>query len=142
MKSLPLMGGCQCGVVRYEVTSSPLNLFICHCRDCKKQSTSAFGISAMFITADVHLLGGELKNWPRRTGSGRILNCFFCPICGSRIWDRDPDFEDDMCIKGGSLDEPLDLSEAIHIWTSRKAPGVVIPDGARQFAEGPKHNST
>jgi hypothetical protein len=137
MKFLPLTGGCQCGAVRYEVTSPPLNLVVCHCRDCQKQSTSAFGISVLFLAANVRLLKGEMKSWPRRTGSGRTLNCFLCPTCGSRIWDCDPEYEEDMCIKGGSLDEPLDLNEAIHIWTSRKAPGVMIPEQARQFAEGP-----
>jgi hypothetical protein len=31
--------------------------------------------------------------------------------------------------QGRSLDEPLDLSNAVHIWVSRKLPGVVIPSG-------------
>jgi len=38
-------------------------------------------------------------------------------------------------VKAGSLDEPVDISNAVHIWTSRKLPSVVIPEDARQFAE-------
>ena len=43
-----------------------------------------------------------------------------------------------VSIKGGSLDRPVDLTRATHIWVSRKLPGVVIPEGAPQFAEEPE----
>jgi len=33
-------------------------------------------------------------------------------------------------VKAGSLDEPVDLANAVHIWTSSKLPGLAIPDGA------------
>ena len=86
---------------------------------------------------DVRLLKGRLQCWSRSTDSGRILPCFFCGSCGSRVWHGDKDRADEISIKGGSLDEPLDLTNAIHIWTSRKLRGVAIPDGARQYAEEP-----
>ena len=35
------------------------------------------------------------------------------------------------------LDEPVDLTGAIHIWTSRKLNGVVIPEGPRQYPGEP-----
>jgi len=38
-------GGCQCGHVRYRLNGPPLTLCACHCRDCQKQSASAFGMS-------------------------------------------------------------------------------------------------
>ena len=43
-----------------------------------------------------------------------------------------------LSVKGGSLDRPVDLSSAIHIWTSRKLPGVVIPEGVAQFPQEPE----
>ena len=42
-----------------------------------------------------------------------------------------------ITIKAGSLDEPVDISRAMHIWTSRKLPGTVIPPGAKQYPEEP-----
>jgi hypothetical protein len=42
-----------------------------------------------------------------------------------------------MSLKGGSLDEPVDLRSAAHIWTSRKLAGVEIPPGAAQFSSEP-----
>ena len=42
-----------------------------------------------------------------------------------------------VTIKAGSLDEAVDFSTAIHIWTSRKLPGLVIPPGAEHYPEEP-----
>ncbi len=56
-----LSGGCQCGAVRYEVQGTPHEIYVCHCRECRKQSSSAFGISVMVRSADVRLLQGTLK---------------------------------------------------------------------------------
>lgn len=132
-----VQGGCQCGAVRYEITAPPLALYVCHCRECRKQSGSAFGISVVARSADVRLVQGELRRWSRAADSGRTVDCFFCPHCGARIWHGAKDREDRISIKSGSLDEAIDLGAAVHIWTSRKLPGVVIPPGARQFAEEP-----
>jgi hypothetical protein len=42
-----------------------------------------------------------------------------------------------LTLKGGSLDEPVDLSAVNHVWVKRKLPGVIIPDGVRQFEGNP-----
>jgi hypothetical protein len=132
-----LKGGCQCGQVRYELAAPPHAIYVCHCRECQKQSSSAFGISAMARSADVRLVSGRLEHWTRPTDSGATLACYFCPACGSRVWHGDREQEDEVSIKGGSLDGPVDLTGAIHIWTSRKLTGVIIPESARRYPEEP-----
>lgn len=135
-KSAPT-GGCQCGKVRYEITGTPLELYVCHCLECRKQSASAFGISVIVRSADVRLMQGALQRWSRPADSGRTVDCFFCPDCGSRVWHGSKDWDETISIKGGSLDEPVDLGAAVHIWTCRKLPGVTIPEHARQHAMEP-----
>jgi hypothetical protein len=135
---MPLLGGCQCGNVRYEIASPPVGLYVCHCRECRKQSASAFGISAMFRSADMRLLKGEVRSWSRPADSGGIIVSFFCPVCGTRVWDGDKDQQKVVCVKGGSLDEPIDLTDAVHIWTSRSLLGVILPAHARRFAGEPE----
>jgi hypothetical protein len=49
----------------------------------------------------------------------------------ARLWHEALD-SDYLSIKAGSLDDPVDISKAIHIWTSRTLPGAVIPPGAEQ----------
>ena len=127
-------GGCQCGAVRYEITGPLENPHICHCRECQKQSSSAFGISAFVRRADFRLTQGAVKSWTRPTDTGRRLRCVFCPDCGSRLWhERESEVLPFISVKGGSFDQPLDLGKAVHIWISRKLEGVVVPEGARQF---------
>lgn len=131
-----LTGGCQCGAVRYEITAPPTEVYICHCTECRRQSSSAFGISVIVASASLKLIEGTPKRWSRPTDQGGRLDCFFCPDCGSRLWHQGSG-EDVLSVKGGSLDEPVDLSEAAHIWTRSKLPGIVIPDHVRQCPEEP-----
>ena len=133
---MALTGGCQCGAVRYEVSAQPLELYVCHCHECRRQSASAFGISVLVPASAFHLRQGTIAAWRRSTDSGRQLDCTFCVACGTRIHHANPGGEI-VSIKGGSLDEPVDLTKAVHIWTTRKLPGVIIPGGARQFPGEP-----
>jgi hypothetical protein len=137
-RNQPLTGGCQCGAVRYEIAEDPLAVYVCHCRECRKQSASAFGISAEVRRATFRLTRGTVKRWSRPTDSGKTLDCLFCPDCGSRIWHEAAGGAETITVKGGSLDEPPDLRRAVHIWTSRKLSGVIIPEGAEQHPEEPE----
>ena len=132
-----LAGGCQCGDVRYEVQGPAIDVYVCHCRECQKQSSSAFGISVIVNNADLCLLSGEPRIWTRPATLGGSLDCAFCPNCGSRLWHGNPERDEVISIKGGSLDAPPDLSAVKHIWVSRKLPGMVLPDDAETFAEEP-----
>ena len=133
-----MLGGCQCGELRYASVGSPLTLYICHCRDCQKQSASAFGISLEVPRAGFRLTQGKPKFWSRATDSGRRIKCAFCPNCGSRLWHELESPSETMTIKAGSLDTSVDVSTAIHVWVSRKLPGMIIPAGAKQFSEEPE----
>ena len=132
-----LAGGCQCGDVRYECTAEREALYVCHCAECRKQSASAFGISVIVRRADLRLVKGDPRSWTRGTDSGRRLKCFFCQNCGSRLWHENEPPEQWASVKGGSLDVPPDLTEAVHIWTSRRLAGVAIPPQARQVPQEP-----
>ena len=133
-----LTGRCQCGEVRYESADEPLALYVCHCSECRRQSASAFGMSLEVPRAGFRVTRGAPKFWTRAADSGRRVNCAFCPNCGSRLWHESEGVSETLTIKAGSLDEPVDVSAAIHIWTSRKLPGVAVPQDARQFPEEPE----
>ena len=132
---MTLTGRCQCGAVRYRYAGAPGPLYICHCRECRKQSASAFGMSLLIDAAGLTSTG-EVRLWHRPTDSGRRLACAFCPSCGTRLWHRSDGLAT-MTLKAGTLDQPVDAGTAIHIWTSRRLPGIEIPAGARWFAEEP-----
>jgi hypothetical protein len=133
----PLTGGCQCGAVRYRINAPPRETYVCHCTECRRQSASAFGISVIVEAASLELTGGTPKHWSRPTAGGGVLDCYFCRDCGSRLWHRGRDDQDLLSVKGGSLDQPVDLQDAAHIWTRSKLAGVVIQDHVAQFPEEP-----
>src|SRR5579871_3214512 len=131
-----LTGGCQCGAVRYEIRGQPAAVYICHCLECRKQSASAFGISVRVQRAHFALLSGSPRVWSRPTDSGRVLDCWFCPECGSRVWHEQGGGKGELVtVKGGSLDGPINVGGMAHVWVKRKLPGVIIPDHVPQFQE-------
>jgi len=54
-----LEGGCACAAVRYRLASPPMFVHCCHCRDCQRQTGSAFVINALIETSRIVLLAGD-----------------------------------------------------------------------------------
>jgi hypothetical protein len=77
-KRRTLEGGCQCGAVRYRLEGEPRGLAACHCRDCQRQSGSAFALSLDVRNDDFRLLSGELRSFTVRCDSGRVKEFAFC----------------------------------------------------------------
>lgn len=126
-------GGCQCGSVRYRIEGEPLDLVVCHCTECQRQSGSAFGMSLAVRAKDFRLTTGTLKSFTVTCDSGRLKTCTFCPDCGCRIYHQtDPR---GMSVKAGTLDDRTTLRPTAHYWTARKQPWVVVPDGVRTFPD-------
>lgn len=94
-------GGCQCGAVRYEIVGRPARLYVCHCRECQKQSASAFGMS-LTVRRDALRVTGDVADWERATDIGTRTRCFFCPNCGSRVYHQGSSRPDYLTIKAGS----------------------------------------
>ena len=77
-------GGCACGGMRYRLASKPMFVHCCHCRDCQRQTGSAFVINALIETDRVELLSGETEAVAIPTDSGRPHLIHRCPIVQGR----------------------------------------------------------
>lgn len=129
-------GGCQCGQVRYEIRG-PFSVYACHCRECQKQSASAFGLSIPIASAAV-AISGEMHCYEREADSGARVLCYFCCCCGTRIYhgsSRSPDW---MALKGGTLDDVSAMRPVAHIWVSRRQPWLVLDAGAPHYSTQPE----
>lgn len=123
-------GSCQCGAVRFKTpTPQPLIVYHCHCTNCRRQSASAFGTSAIFPAFSLPSDNPSISVYDNRaTSSGKLAKCYFCNKCGSRIiHDRGLDR---VSVKGGLL-EGLKWDGAVHIWT--KSAVVPIPEGVESW---------
>ncbi|KAJ5887774.1 hypothetical protein N7495_007815 [Penicillium taxi] len=138
---------CQCSKVQFETpTDKPLALYICHCTECRHQSSSAFGITAIFQYFELpKSMSAFIGSYTRHTIGGRDMECLFCKNCGARVLHRRRDFvpapgqlpseSATTNVKGGCL-EGLDkdmMKSAIHIWTKHAI--VDIPEGAEKWSE-------
>jgi hypothetical protein len=130
-------GGCQCGAVRYRIQGEPVSLVVCHCKECQRQSGSAFGMSLSVRTADFALTG-DVRTYRRIADSGNGVTCAFCPTCGTRIY-HEPERMNGVIVnvRAGTLDDTSSLKPVAHVWTRNKQGWFTIPDGVPEFEEQP-----
>jgi len=136
MKQKSATGGCQCGRVRYTIEPAHSIVYACHCRECQKQSSSAFGLS-MPVRASTIQLSGDPAFYERPNHSGSSTRCFFCPNCGSRIYHRDASAGEFISLKAGTLDDTSGLTLAAHLWVCRKQPWLPIDTDLPAFETQP-----
>jgi hypothetical protein len=125
-----LDGGCDCGEVRYRMTSGPMFVNCCHCRWCQRETGASFALNAMIEAERVELLKGEpvVVDTPSNSGKGQKI--WRCPTCRIAVWSNYAGAGDAVrFVRVGTLDEPDRLPPDIHIFTASKQPWVVIPPG-------------
>jgi len=129
-------GGCLCGSVRYTLSGELPSAYACHCGECKKQTSSAFSMS--MVVAEARLaVRGEPKCHSRRAHSGAVKDCFFCPDCGTRLWNRSSASAAMVTLKVGTLDDSAGIAPRGHLWVSRKQVGIMLDPDVPQFETQP-----
>ena len=126
-----MTGGCSCGAVRYRLTSEPLFVHCCHCRNCQRQTGSAFVIN-LLIEADRVEVTGEPQGVrvPRDDGSEQTIHrCPHCQVAVFSEYGR----SDVRFVRAGTLDDPTGVQPDVHIFTRSKVSWVRIPESAPAF---------
>lgn len=134
-------GGCQCGRVRYEIRSKPLTLYVCHCTECQKQSSSAFGMSMPVPREAVVILQGQLKEWSRVSQSGHQVTCSFCGECGTRLFHSPARNPKIINVKPGTLDDTRWLQPVGNLWTQSAQKWVVLSENMLNYPAQPQDYS-
>jgi hypothetical protein len=119
-------GGCSCGAVRYRLSSEPMFVHCCHCRDCQTQGGGAFAINALIETDRIEMLAGEPAPISMPTTSGRPHDIYRCPACATALWSdygRRPSLR---FVRVATLDDPTALAPDVHIFTRSKLPWVEV----------------
>jgi hypothetical protein len=128
----PREGGCACGAVRYRLASEPLIVHCCHCLNCQRQTGSAFVVNLLIEADRVEVLAGEPQpvEVPRDDGTmQRIHRCQACQVAVYSDYGR-PEI---LFVRGGTLDEPREITPDVHIYTQSKVAWVTLPDDTPAF---------
>jgi hypothetical protein len=121
--------------VRYEIDAEPDAVYVCHYTDCQRQSGSAFAMAIRIPRVNFRLLSGTLKKYVRTCDSGRTMDCYFCPECGTRIYHVAQRFPGYCSVKPGTLDDQRWVKPTHHLFVRSKMPWMQIPEGV-VVAEG------
>ena len=128
-----LEGGCACGAVRYRLESAPMFVHCCHCRDCQRQTGTAFVLNALIETARVTVLQGDVSRSPMPTDSGRPHGIDRCKACGTAVWSEYGGLAKLRFVRVGTLDDPTAVAPDVHIYVRSKLPWVTLPSGVPAF---------
>ncbi|WP_394760704.1 GFA family protein [Phenylobacterium sp.] len=123
-------GGCLCGQVRWQASAEPINVRLCHCRNCQRATGGPYFARALFNDPDVERTG-ETTRW----ASSQRLHRLSCARCGTPVF-AEPQDGPWIAVALTTLDDPLALSPGSHIWVSAKLPWTKIDDGLPQHPEG------
>jgi hypothetical protein len=122
-------GGCLCGAVRFKAEGEPINVRICHCRNCQKAMGSPFYARALFRQNALEV-EGETGSYP----SSATLDRVFCKACRTRLFS----WRKNGTAAGVALavfDDRNAFAPTEHIWVSEKMNWVRIDDGLPQYPE-------
>jgi hypothetical protein len=133
---MSITGGCRCGAVRYSLALDALPAtYACHCLECKAWTGSAFSQQAL-LPEDAITVTGPIGLYEREGTGGRISRQRYCMVCHARIYNTNTVRPGIAVVRAGTLDEADRLDVVAHIWTSRKQPWLVIPEGVPNWPEG------
>lgn len=114
---MPIEGGCQCGNVRYELTSAPDRVSVCHCRDCQKSSGAPMVAWAMLPNDRFRVTKGT----PKVVNSSGETFRYFCGDCGTGLYYINETYLPGVIdVQSVTLDEPSAFPPQAQVQTAEQ----------------------
>lgn len=101
----PLVGGCLCGAIRYEIGGAPLFVSQCCCRDCQK-ATGTGHTTIVGIHRSQLAMTGSPTTFTNAGESGGAVTRHFCGVCAGRLYTSGDLPGEIIMVQAGSLDDP------------------------------------
>jgi hypothetical protein len=123
-------GTCFCKAAEIEVTGAPAVMAFCHCESCRTWLSAPVHGAALWPSAQVKLLKGDLGTFKKTEASHRQ----FCKQCGGRVMVLHPAI--------GMTDVPsvvlpaLAFRPTMHVHYGEKV--LAMRDGLPKFRDFPK----
>jgi hypothetical protein len=117
---------CACGSLTVTTRGEPSYIHLCSCLDCQRGTGSAFSYSAFFPEPAVSLAGGNRK-YRQRADSGRFIDNFFCPNCGTAVMFRAEGLPGAIGVAVGCFADPNFAKPSKLFWASRRHHWLDLP---------------
>lgn len=130
-------GGCLCGKIRYTLTEDPAMVAACHCKNCQKQTGTAYSVLLGIAASSVSIDQGQLKVYEDSGTSGMAVERKFCGDCGSPVLSKAIAIDGMLFVKGGTLDDTSGLTVGAEIWCESKADWAILADDVAKFPGNP-----
>lgn len=134
--TVPITGGCACGMIRYTCQEQPIAMINCHCQDCQRSSGAPFA-SGIVVAVSATDITGVPKTHTVRGNTGGKTTRSFCAECGTPLFTRGEAVSEFMSIRFSTLDDASWFKPVLDIWTSRSQPWVCLSQEIPHFPESP-----
>ncbi|WCM29092.1 GFA family protein [Sphingomonas sp. QA11] len=109
-------------------------VYCCHCLDCQTWSGSAFTEQGV-VREDSIAATGPIVDYRFTSPSGSQSHQRLCGTCHTRLWNTNSARPGIAVVRAGTFDASHMIEPRLHIWTSRKQPWLVLPEGIPVFGE-------
>jgi len=127
-----MRGSCLCGAIAYEIDQAVGRIVHCHCQTCRKAQGAAFSSNAFVPREHFRWIHGQelLSFYESSVGKSR----YFCSRCGSHLVAMRAD-KPDVIVRVATLDDDLQATSFVHIWTSHDLPWLDFSDSLPAYSE-------
>lgn len=131
-----ITGGCLCGKVRYSADVEPVVAGVCHCRNCQKETGSAFSV-ILGVPQPALTVQGQVKSYTHKGDSGKTVYRRFCPECGSTLIEEAEAMPGIVMIQVGTLDDASWVRPTMAIYCDSAQPWVQLAGDMARFPKTP-----
>lgn len=110
---------CACGELSITARGEPVDVYLCSCLACQRGTGSAFSYAALFPDSAV-TIAGECRQYTQRGDSGRLVDSFFCPTCGTAVMFRAEGLPGTLGVPVGCFADPSFAKPSKLFWASRR----------------------
>ena len=117
---------CQCGQFKLAFAMAIEKTALCHCNSCRKRTGNTSGLQARLHEDDI-TIDGEFRVYRRVADSGKVVEHFFCPVCGTTVFMKPEAMPGSVSLAAGTLDADSIPAPTFSVYEERLQPWFALP---------------